>query len=77
MIKDICVTTNVFLGGEKLENISIKEIMRSKEEKWILTGTITGIEDKYYKLKGKYIPCAIVWYGDVTVLTRIQHILLF
>lgn len=37
MIKDICVTTNVFLGGEKLENISIKEIMRSGEEKRILT----------------------------------------
>ena len=26
-----------FLGGEKLENISVKEIIRSKEEKRILT----------------------------------------
>lgn len=57
-----------------MENISIKEIIRSKEEKRILTGTITGIEDEYYKLKGKYIPCAIVWYGDVKVLVPITHL---
>ena len=57
-----------------MENIDIKEIMRSKEEKRILTGTITGIEDEYYKLKGKYISCAILWYGDVKVLVPITHL---
>ena len=57
-----------------MENIDKKEIIRSKEEKRILTGTITGIEDEYYKLKGKYIPCAILWYGGVKVLVPITHL---
>ena len=57
-----------------LENLYIKEILRSKEEKRILTGIITGIEDEYYKLKNKYIPCAILWYGDVKVLIPITHL---
>ena len=57
-----------------MENISIKEIIRSKEEKRILTGKVTGIEDEYYKIKGKYIPCAILWYGDVKVLLPITHL---
>lgn len=63
-----------FIWRKELENLDIKEIMRSKEEKRILTGKITGIEDEYYKLKGKYIPCAILWYGDVKVLLPITHL---
>ena len=63
-----------FLGGEKLDNLYIKEILRSKEEKRILTGTITGIEDEYYKIKNTYIPCSILWYGDVKVLIPITHL---
>ena len=59
-----------------LEEISIKELLRSKEEKRILTGTISGIEDEYYKLKDKYIPCAIVWYKDIKVLIPITHLAL-
>ena len=57
-----------------LENLYIKEILRSKEEKRILTGIITGIEDEYYKLKNTYIPCAILWYGNVKVLIPITHL---
>ena len=59
-----------------MEILSVKEILRSKEEKRILTGTISGIEDEYYKLKGKYIPCAIVWYKDIKVLIPITHLAL-
>ena len=59
-----------------LEELSIKELLRSKEEKRILTGTISGIEDEYYKLKDKYIPCAIVWYKDIKVLIPITHLAL-
>ena len=54
-----------------MENLYIKEILRSKEEKRILTSTITGIEDEYYKFKNKYIPCGILWYGNVKVLIPI------
>ncbi len=57
-----------------MENLDIKEIIRSKEEKRILTGNISGIEDEYYKLKDKYIPCAILWYGDVKILVPITHL---
>lgn len=57
-----------------MEKLDIKEIVRSKEEKRILTGTITGIEDEYYKLKGKYISCAILWYGNIKVLIPITHL---
>lgn len=57
-----------------MENISIKEIIRSKEEKEYLFGTITGIEDEYYKLRDKYIPCAILWYKDIKVLIPITHL---
>lgn len=52
----------------------IREIFRSKEEKRILTGFILGIEDEYYKLKDTYIPCAIVWFGNVKVLIPITHL---
>jgi len=57
-----------------LENLYIKEIIRSKEEKRILTATIVGIEEEYYKLKNKHIPCGILWYGDVKVLIPITHL---
>lgn len=53
--------------------LSIKELMRSKEERRILTGKITGIEDEYYKLKNENIPCAIVWYEDIKILIPITH----
>lgn len=36
---------------EILNELAIKEIIRSKEEKGILTGKISGIEDEYYKVK--------------------------
>lgn len=51
-----------------------REILRSKEEKRILTGHIVGIEDEYYKLQNKMIPCAIIWYEDTKVLIPITHL---
>ena len=42
--------------------------MRSKEERRILTGKISGIEDEYYKLKNEKISCAIIWYEDIKIL---------
>ena len=63
-----------FLGGEILKELSIKEIIRSKEEKRILTGRISGIEDEYYKLKGENISCAIVWYEDIKILIPSTHL---
>lgn len=65
---------DAFLGGEIVENLYIKEILRSKEEKKILTGKITGIEEEYYKIKNTYIPCAILWYEGVKVLIPITHL---
>lgn len=62
------------IGGEKLEDLTIKEILRSKEEKHILTGKISGIEDEYYKLKNENISCAIVWYGEIKVLIPSTHL---
>ncbi len=62
------------IGGEKLENLTTKELLRSKEEKRILTGKISGIEDEYYKLKGEKITCAIVWYGGIKVLIPCTHL---
>lgn len=53
---------------------TLRELLRSKEEKRILTSKITGIEDEYYKLKGEYIPCAIVWYEDIKVLIPVTHL---
>lgn len=52
----------------------ISEILRSKEEKRILTGNIAGIEDEYYKLQNKLIPCAILWYEGTKVLIPITHL---
>lgn len=57
-----------------MENLSVKEILRSKEEQRILTGRITGIEDEYYKLQEKTIPCAIVWYDNIKVLIPVTHL---
>lgn len=62
------------IGGESLEEFTLKDILRSKEEKRILTGKISGIEDEYYKLKGENISCAIVWYGEIKVLIPSTHI---
>jgi len=52
----------------------LKELLRSKEEKRILTSKITGIEDEYYKLKNEYIPCAVLWYNDIKVLIPSTHL---
>lgn len=62
------------MGGEKVSELTIKELMRSKEEKRILTGQIRGIEDEYYKLKNENISCAIVWYEDIKVLIPSTHL---
>ena len=52
----------------------MKELLRSKEEKRILTSKITGIEDEYYKLKNEYIPCAVLWYNNAKVLIPSTHL---
>lgn len=57
-----------------MNDIAIKELMRSREEKRILTGNISGIEDEYYKLKNQNISCAIVWYKDIKVLIPGTHL---
>ena len=54
--------------------LTIKKLYRSKEEKRILTGKISGIEDEYYKLKGKNISCAIIWYEDIKILIPSTHL---
>lgn len=61
-------------GGEILEDLAMKELMRSKEENRILTGKISGIEDEYYKLKQENISCAIVWYCGIKVLIPSEHL---
>lgn len=57
-----------------MNDLLIKELMRSKEEKRILTGKISGIEDEYYKIKNEKIPCAIVWYEDIKILIPSTHL---
>ena len=57
-----------------MNGLNYKELLRSKEEKRILTSKITGIEDEYYKIKGEKIPCSICWYGDYKVLIPITHL---
>ena len=57
-----------------MKELAIKEIMRSKEEKRILTGKISGIENEYYKIKNEIIPCAIIWYEDIKVLIPSTHL---
>lgn len=57
-----------------MNEIAIKELIRSKEEKRILTGKISGIENEYYKLKNENISCAIVWYNDIKILIPSTHL---
>lgn len=57
-----------------MKELAIKELMRSKEEKRILTGKISGIEDEYYKFKSENIICAIVWYEDIKILIPATHL---
>ena len=57
-----------------MSELTLKELFRSKEEKRILTGRISGIEDEYYKLKNKNIPCAVVWYYDIKILIPSTHL---
>ena len=57
-----------------MESLSLREILRSKEEQRILTGRITGIEKEYYKLQDRIISCAIVWYEDIKVLIPVTHL---
>lgn len=57
-----------------MSDLSVKELMRSKEEKRILTGRISGIEDEYYKIKNDYVSCAIVWYEGIKILIPSTHL---
>lgn len=57
-----------------MKELGIKELIRSKEEKRILTGIISGIEDEYYKAKNENISCAIVWYGNIKILIPSTHL---
>lgn len=57
-----------------MNELAIKELLRSKEEKRILTGKISGIEDEYYKIKNENISCAIVWYEDIKILIPSTHL---
>lgn len=57
-----------------MNELAIKELLRSKEESRILTSKISGIEDEYYKFRNEKIPCAIVWYEDIKVLIPATHL---
>lgn len=57
-----------------MNELAIKELMRSKEENRILTGRISGIEDEYYKIKNENISCAVLWYEDIKILIPSQHL---
>ncbi len=57
-----------------MESLSVREILRSKDEQRILTGRITGIEEEYYKLQDRSISCAIVWYEGIKVLIPVTHL---
>lgn len=57
-----------------MNELAIKELMRSREEKRILTGKISGIEDEYYKFKKENISCAIIWYEDIKILIPSTHL---
>lgn len=57
-----------------MNDLTIKELIRSKEEKRILTSKISGIENEYYKYKNENIPCAIVWYENIKVLIPCTHL---
>lgn len=57
-----------------MNELSMKALMRSRDEKRILTGKISGIEDEYYKIKNEKISCAIVWYDDIKILIPSTHL---
>ena len=57
-----------------MKELAIKELLHSKEEKHILTGKISGIEDEYYKFKKENISCAIIWYEDIKILIPSTHL---
>ncbi len=57
-----------------MNELAIKELMRSKEENRILTSKISGIEDEYYKYKNENIPCAIIWYEGIKILIPSTHL---
>lgn len=57
-----------------MDNSSLKELLRSKEENRILTSKITGIEDEFYKLKNENISCAVLWYNRTKVLIPSTHL---
>ena len=57
-----------------MKELAMKELLRSRDEKRILTANITGIEDEYYKLKNENIPCAILWYEDIKILVPSTHL---
>lgn len=57
-----------------MNDLTIKELIRSKEEKRILTGKICGIEDEYYKIRNESIACAIIWYEGIKILIPSEHL---
>ena len=57
-----------------LNELALKELMRSRDEKRILTGKINGIEDEYYKIRNENIPCAVLWYEDIKILIPSTHL---
>ncbi len=57
-----------------MKELAIKELMRSRDEKRILTGKISGIEDEYYKYKNENISCAIIWYEGIKILIPSTHL---
>lgn len=56
-----------------MNELTMRELLRSKEEKRILTGRITGLEEEYYKVRNENIPCAIVWYDEIKILIPSEH----
>lgn len=56
-----------------MNDLSLNELIRSREEKRILTGKISGIEDEFYKIRNELVTCAIIWYGDVKILIPSEH----
>lgn len=62
------------IGGDILNELPIKELMRSRDENRIITGKISGIEDEYYKFQKENISCAIIWYEDIKILIPSTHL---
>ena len=56
-----------------MEELTLKEILRSKEEKRILTGKISGIEDEYYRFMSSHFrECPYYRSGDEYKIVRHQ-----